>query len=444
VTSVVDMADIADIADVVERRPRAGAGADGDVRRHIASVAAELTTRRGDVTFAMRDQLALRIHELDGDPVLLELLAASIEGNVVNILRALQHDIGNDRQEPPTAAVEYARRLAQRGVPVNALVRAYRLGQQFLLSQAFDASRRLRGSEVVRADAYDRIVTSVFDYIDWISQRVVVVYEEEREAWLANRSNALTAKVLEIVAGASLDAAATEKVIGYRLRGHHVAVVAWMHESAVQSDQLSRTTRMIRQFASEAGGGSPLVMGCDRATAWGWVPVPRGWSFDERLTGWRPGDAPAPVLAVGSSRAGLDGFRTSHEEALRVHRIAALGGTPHRSVVSHDEPGIAATTLLAQNLGDARTWMRTVLGGLLRDDENTARLRFTLLTLLRHDMSYTATAEAMVMHKNSIKYRLAAAESILGRPVTDSRLDVELALTACAWLGPAVLTPVDD
>lgn len=432
------------LADVVVRRPRVRPGADGDVRRHIASVAAELTSRRGDVTLAMRDELALRVHELDGDPVLLELLAASIEGNVVNILRALQHGIDNDRQEPPTAAVEYARRLAQRGVPVNALVRAYRLGQQFLLRLAFDASRRLREDEAVRADAYDRIVNSVFDYIDWISQRVVVVYEEEREAWLANRSNALTSKVLEVVEGASLDVAATEKVIGYRLSGHHVAVVAWMHESAVQNDQLSRTSRVIRQFASEVGGGSPLVMGCDRATAWGWVPVPRGWSFQERLTSWRPGEAPAPVLALGSSRGGLDGFRASHKEALRVHRIASFGGIPHRSVVSHDEPGIAATGLLSQNLASARAWMRSVLGELLRDDENTARLRKTVLTLLRHEMSYTATAETMVMHKNSIKYRLASAEEILGRPVTESRLDVELALTACEWLGPAVLSPVDD
>jgi DNA-binding PucR family transcriptional regulator len=139
----------------------------------------------------------------------------------------------------------------------------------------------------------------------------------------------------------------------------------------------------------------------------------------------------------------MEGFRTSHEEALRVHRLASLGAVPDRAVVSHDEPGIAATTLLSQNLAGARAWMRGVLGDLLRDDETTARLRFTLLTLLRHDMNYTATAEAMVMHKNSIKYRLASAEGILGHSVADNRLDVELALTACEWLGPAVLTAAD-
>jgi len=224
----------------------------------------------GQMAREMRDLLASRIDELDGDPMMLEMLLASIEGNLVTILRGLQHDIPSDRQEPPTAAIEYARRLAQRGVAVNALVRAYRLGQQFLLREACDASQELVGSEDVRADANDEIVQACFDYIDWISQRVVGVYEEEREAWLANQSNARDAKVRQILDGADVDVSAAEKVLGYRLRGHHVAVVAWMYESGVQTDQLSRSTRAIRAFASEVGGGTPMVIGRDRATAWAW------------------------------------------------------------------------------------------------------------------------------------------------------------------------------
>lgn len=409
------------------------------VRLHVAAVASCLTERLSDVTMPMRDLLAHRIQELDGDPVLLELLLASIEGNVVTILRALQHDIDSDRQEAPTAAVEYARRLAQRGVPINALVRAYRLGQQFFLRQAHAASQQLGGAAEVRAQAYDLIVQFVFDYIDWISQRVVVVYEEEREAWLANRSNARDAKVRKILDGEEVDLSMAEKVIGYRLRGHHLAVVASMHESAVQSDQLSRSTRMIRAFATHVGGGTPLVIGCDSATAWAWIPVRSDWRFDQKAAQWRWADTPSPVLTLGSCQSGVEGFRSSHEESLRVHRLVSLGGVPERALISHDEPGLAATALLAQNLDVARGWVRGVLADLARDDEAAARHRSTLLTFLRHDMNYTATAEAMVMHKNSIKYRLTSAESMLGHPVSESRLDVELALTACEWLGRSVL-----
>jgi dsDNA-binding SOS-regulon protein len=409
------------------------------VGEHVALTAATLIERLGEVSLEMRDLLAQRVQELDGDPVLLELLLASIEGNVVTILRALQLDIAGDRQEPPTAAIEYARRLAQRGVPMHALVRAYRLGQQFLLRKAFDTSQSIGGAENVRADAYDRIVHVVFDYIDWISQRVVAVYEEEREAWLANQSNARDAKVRELLVGGDIDASKAEKVIGYRLRGRHVAAVAWMYESGVQSDQLSRSIRMIRAFAVHIGGGTPLVIGCDRATAWAWIPVRSDWRFDETLVQWRWGDTPSPVLALGSCRAGVDGFRRSHEEALRVHRLASLGGVPDRALLSHDEEGLAATALLAQDVDVARTWIRSVLGDLVRDNEAAARHRATLLTFLRHEMNYTATAEAMVMHKNSIKYRLTSAEGVLGHRVAENRLDVELALVACEWLGRAVL-----
>lgn len=410
------------------------------VHDHVVAVADALTEHLGEVTNEMSDVLAHRVHELDGDPVLLGLMGASIEGNVVNILRGLRHDIDRDLQEPPTAAIEYARRLAQRGVPVNALVRAYRLGQQFLLSQAFEASRRIGGDEEVRVDAYEVLVTRVFDYIDWISQRVVVVYEDERESWLTSQSNARNAKVHELLQGAPLDAAAAEEVIGYRLGGHHVAVVAWMPESSGETDQLSRATRLIRAFAADVGnGGTPLVMGCDRATAWGWVPVASDWAWHQDLAGWRWEDGPSPVLALGGNQAGPEGFRRSHEQALQVHRMASLGGVRDRVLLSHDDPGAAATALLSQDLDVARTWIRDVLGEMVRDDDAAARMRRTLLTFLRHDMNYTATAETMIMHKNSIKYRLTAAEGVLGHSVTDNRLSVELALNACEWLGQAVL-----
>ena len=43
------------------------------------------------------------------------------------------------------------------------------------------------------------------------------------------------------------------------------------------------------------------------------------------------------------------------------------------------------------------------------------------------------------MHKNSIKYRVEVAEKALGRSLAENRLDVEIALNASYWLGPAVL-----
>ena len=73
--------------------------------------------------------------------------------------------------------------------------------------------------------------------------------------------------------------------------------------------------------------------------------------------------------------------------------------------------------------------------------EHHARLRDTLLVFLQSGGSYKATAEQMVLHKNTVQYRIRKAEESLGRPVAGNRHDVELALQASRWLGAAVLAP---
>jgi DNA-binding PucR family transcriptional regulator len=88
-----------------------------------------------------------------------------------------------------------------------------------------------------------------------------------------------------------------------------------------------------------------------------------------------------------------------------------------------------------------RGWVRSTLAGLATDDEHHARLRETLLVFLQNGGSYKATAEQLVLHKNTVQYRIRKAEESLGRPVSENRRDVELALQAGYWLGLAVLRP---
>jgi DNA-binding PucR family transcriptional regulator len=62
-----------------------------------------------------------------------------------------------------------------------------------------------------------------------------------------------------------------------------------------------------------------------------------------------------------------------------------------------------------------------------------------LLVFLRNGGSYKATAEQLMLHKNTVQYRIRKAEESLGRPVGENRHDVELALQASHWLGLSVL-----
>jgi len=73
--------------------------------------------------------------------------------------------------------------------------------------------------------------------------------------------------------------------------------------------------------------------------------------------------------------------------------------------------------------------------------ERNDGLRDTARVFLQSGGSYTATADQLFLHRNTVQYRIRQAEELRGRPFADGRLDVELALLACHWLGPAVLQP---
>jgi DNA-binding PucR family transcriptional regulator len=89
----------------------------------------------------------------------------------------------------------------------------------------------------------------------------------------------------------------------------------------------------------------------------------------------------------------------------------------------------------------ARSWVWGMLADLALDDEPHARLRETLQVFLSTG-SYTTTAERLVLHKNSVQYRIRKAEDALGGPISDRGADLELALRACQYLGQAILRPV--
>src|SRR6202022_3680083 len=244
---------------------------DVDVRSLIAATAERIHKRLAEVSSFIRDSLEDETPELRGDARIIELLDASVEGNVETLLHALRHDIAVERVEAPTAALEYARRLAQHGVPVNALVRAYRLGQRSLNDLVFQAVRGADISPGTRLPARAAISDTLFEYIDWISQQVVVVYEEERERWLENQNSIRALRVREVVAGKTkVDVDATSESIRYPLRWHHLAVVMWYADEGARGDELARLQRFLREPGQTTDVGSnPLFAAADQTHGWG-------------------------------------------------------------------------------------------------------------------------------------------------------------------------------
>jgi len=414
-----------------------------DVSRYVAETAVRLNDRLAEVASQIRRSLEDDIPELRGDAGLVELLGTSVEGNVDTIVHSLRHDIAVERVEAPTAAFEYARRLAQRGVPVNALVRAYRLGQRRLNEIVFGEVRALDIGPEVRLAVIEAIGAMLFEYIDWISQQVVVVYEGERERWLENQNSVRALRVREILAGKSaIDADAATEALGYPLRWHHLAIIVWYPDTGTEGNEVDRLQRFVRDLGTAAdAAASPLFVAADRMCGWGWLPF-RAAARDavEKVRRFTAGNPGSPSVGIGTMAAGVEGFRRSHRQAQSGRDVALARGEHEPTVIASADPGLAAAALLCNEIDPARGWVAEVLGDLAADNENDARLRHTLRVFLRCDSSYKLAAEELHLHANTVKYRLGRAISRRGRPIAGERLDVELALLVCDWYGTAVLS----
>ncbi|HXB85062.1 PucR family transcriptional regulator [Mycobacterium sp.] len=417
---------------------------DVEVSRYVAETADRLLQRLAAVSSDVLRTLEDQIPELRGDAQLMELLGASVDGNVDTILHAMRYDIGVERIEAPTTALEYARRLAQQGMPVNALVRAYRLGQRRVNELVFAELRAIDIPEPMRVGVIEAMTGTLFEYIDWMSQQVVAIYEEERDRWLENQNSLRALRVREVLTATKpIDVDAATTSIRYPLRWHHLGLVMWYPDAGIEGDQLGRLQRYLRELGESAGAAaSPLFAAADRSCGWGWLPyraaVADASDKVRKFTLARPD---SPSVAIGTMASGVEGFRQSNREAKTARSVAVIAKRPEPTVIAATDPGLSVVARLGGDVADTRDWVAAVLGDLAADNENDARLRDTLRVFLGCGSSYKVAAEELNLHFNSVKYRVGRAVARRGREIGSDRLDVELALLACHWYGPAVLQP---
>ena len=405
----------------------------------MARVAAAVSRRAAAVSADVYEVVLREIPELRDDQAVLALLASSVHSNVGTCLQVMQHQIDLSAVQAPAASLEYARRRAQRGTPLTALLRAYRLGHTCfsgwllteLAGQADDAQMITAGTL-----GMSRIVAG---YVDQTSEEIVAAYTRERENWLRNRSAARTARIRDLLSGARINVSATEATLGYRLRQYHVGLVCWAGDGPAAADNITRLEHAISHVAGKAAcSGDPVFLPRDESSAWAWLPLGIRDTFD--AAGASTAGADDDIhFAFGDAAKGATGFRLTHQQAIAAQAVALAAGSPPPRAVAFSEVAPVAMMLGSSDL--LRAWVLATLAGLAADDEHHARLRDTLLTFLQTGGSYKATAERLMLHKNTVQYRIRKAEESLGQPAGKNPHDVELALRASHWLGSSVLQP---
>jgi len=403
----------------------------------VASVAATVSRRAAEVSENVYEVILRAIPELHDDNAVLALLSSSVHSNVGTCLQIMQHQIDLATVKAPTAALAYARRRAQRGTPLTALLRAYRLGHT-CFSDWFlqELARQTNDPQMLTAATLD-MSQIVAGYVDQTSEEIVAAYSRERENWLRNRSAARAGRIRALLSGARIDVSATEVTLGYRLRQYHVGLVCWSADARAAVDNITRLEHAISHVAGKtACGGDPLFLPRDESSAWAWLPLGIRDTFDAAGASTTGVDDDIH-FAFGDAARGTAGFRLTHQQAIAAQAVALAAGSPPPRAIAFGEVAPVAMMLGSPDL--LRAWVLATLAGLATDDEHHARLRDTLLVFLQTGGSYKATAERLTLHKNTVQYRIRKAEDSLGRPVSENGHDVELALQAGNWLGSAVL-----
>ena len=100
---------------------------------------------------------------------------------------------------------------------------------------------------------------------------------------------------------------------------------------------------------------------------------------------------------------------------------------------------VELAALCTADLEACRRFVRTNLGPLAVADDESRRLVATLRVFFAEGSNYRATARRLGIHHNTVIYRITQAEKLLGHPLSEGRVQLEVALDLAQTLGDVVL-----
>lgn len=336
-------------------------------------------------------------------------------------------DLDSSEMSLDTAELtEIARDFACRGMELDDLLRAIRVGYAVLAAAFLDAASVLvppteRGAEL------RNISVMLFEMNDDFTAGAASAFIREQDVWIAGVSAARLDLVNRILGTEDVDLPHAEEVLGYPLAGHHLAVVAW---SAPQSTRDLRPVidTVVRLWDIPSAS---LVLPVGLQAVWAWVELP-GVS---RRRGVLPMFDDVFVV-VGEVGSGVEGFRQSHAEAKAVEGLIPLRPGPVPCTVAHED--VALEVLLLSDPNAARQFSFRRLGPLADSTPRMAAFRSTLRYYLDLDHSLSKVANIQHISKNTVTYRVDKALELCDHS-GEASTDLRAALRIHEWLREAPL-----
>jgi len=321
--------------------------------------------------------------------------------------------------------VDAARRLsvelADRQLPLEMLIRFYRVAQQEVWDYVSELIKALPPADFDRADLLMYFWNRAGVWLDQSITESVATYQAARSRVLAGAAAQRYEAARSILAGELSDPREASSALGgYPISVHHTAVVL----SVGDAERAGTLEQLATELARRIGAASPLVVKPGGRQLWMWLGTRDAPDLSALAAlAAEPGALAheSVVVGVGSATPGIAGFVASHREAQGALRVT----TPDTSGWLALYTDVELPVLLGCS-PEVDRFVARQLGPLVGEDESTQRIRETLASYLDSGGSAEEAARALVVHRNTIRYRLGQAEEMLGHPI--ARISPQLAV----------------
>jgi len=402
-----------------------------EVRVQHAAILEVARTMSGDLDSVARElseMIHAQITELDND---LRLAThESCRANLGAIMLMLSEGSRPGLATAPPEALAYAKEYVRRGLGLETLQRAYRIGQA-TLSRMWLEELRIRADDAEElADTFGFFNEWLFQWVETLEHRLTEYYMVERERRLRGTSAMRSEQVRMILDGSPIDIRNASATLRYELDRRHVAYVVWTTGATLDAPNgnvlFGEMERVAANVAALMGATDHLTvpLGGYLACWAGFRRAPRA----ETLTGTLPLVTNSWInVALGQVGDRIGGFRRSHEEAVLARRVHQLR-RQERQPTCVGFSDVALEVMLTHSREEARRFVAQQLGDLAGEDKSVARLRDTLRVFLEENGSFQNAAARLGVHKNTVAYRIRRAEELLGHGAKERQLELQNAL----------------
>ena len=400
------------------------------VRAATRACADLLLERLDEVARRTAKRLEVVFPELAEDPDMAREFEASVRANLATGVPVLAGDAPAASVLLPEEVVGYARMLVHRQVGLDRLLEVYRVGHAHVWRLWMDLLVEHVEDRAVLGAALQTSADDLERYVERLVGVLVEEFERERERW-ARRAVARRSEVVQrILRDARVDVDRASAELAHELRAIQTALVLWTEHPQSAPLIPIRLERATSEVVGALGLARALTVPVGASSVWVWLATDRPVDPDAFATATATFATTAVRIAVGASLPGVEGFRASHRQALRAQHVARRLADPGHLTRYED---VGALAVVADDDDAIRDFVQRELGALAAPDHGL--LRETVAAYLRAGGSAPRAAAALHTHRNTVLQRLRRAEPLLGHPLDERRLELELALRLRALVG---------